>query len=364
MAKITPTATVKQHLNDKTLAVVTLNVGDGDAIIIRFPPHYSETINGRRKNLCAVIDCNDADKTIAALKKCNVDELPFICATHPHADHTRGLKKLIEWCVNNNKKIHQFWDSGFRHVSKIHYDLVKLLQQHQDIKFIRPTSGYEWIINGVHVQVLSPSILLKNRYDTFGTNINNASIVIKLAYPTVDIAEPFANATQAQIQQFRLSARHPLKQNTIILGGDAQFDAWARITEEFPELVQTSNREQLINPDLIKHQPLRCQVLKVPHHMSKHGISLEVLETLKPIYSLASCANKSRHGFPHEITVMAAKDIKSKKTKDKGIRYTGHHDTKMRSGTLVTLVDGDGKRPLVYGLGDTAKKNAPLPQLH
>jgi len=173
--------------------LIALNVGDGDSIVVLFPSAHSEKKDGdgQRKNIGAVVDCNNADKTIDALQKLKIDELAFVCATHPHADHTIGLKKVIEWCLQNGVKIHQFWDSGFRHVSKIHFDLIKLLSEHPEIKFVRPTSGYETIINMVRVQVLSPSIMLKNRYDTFGTNINNASIVIKLEYPTADVAEPF-----------------------------------------------------------------------------------------------------------------------------------------------------------------------------
>ncbi|HPQ69002.1 MAG TPA: hypothetical protein PKW95_07720 [bacterium] len=347
---------IKECLTSEALCLITLNVGDGDSLVVRFPPAHSESKNGGAKKIIgAVIDCNNADKTIDALRKLKIDELAFVCATHPHADHTIGLKGVIQWCLQNNVKIHQFWDSGFRHVSKIHYDLIKLLNENSEIKFVRPTSGYETIINMVRVQVLSPSILLKNRYDTFGTNINNASIVIKLEYPTTDIAEPFGKKpTQKDLEEKNISGYNPLKQNTIILGGDAQFDAWARVTEEFPELVKTSNRGQLIDPDAMTYRPLRCQVLKVPHHMSKHGISLEVLETIKPGAALASCADKSKHGFPHQITVLAAEDIKKK------VYYTGHHQADLRSGTLVTVVKGDGGKPKIFALGEPAASPAPL----
>ncbi len=357
MPKTEPQKAQEALNQDSNLGVVVLSVGDGDSIVVRFPPAHSPIDNlGNRKTVGAVVDCYNAKKTKAALTDLGIDELAFVCATHPHADHIRGLESLIKWCVEENISIHQFWDSGFRHVSKMHYDLIKTLRLNPEIKFICPTSGFELYINRVRVQVLSPSILLRNRYDTFGTNINNASIVMKLDYPAADIAEPFGDGAPANSN----AEPEELKQNTIILGGDAQFDAWARITEEFPHLVPTSNRYQLIDPDAKEHKPLKCQILKVPHHMSKHGVSLEVMEILRPIYSLASCANKSRHGFPHELTVMAAKDIKSKKTKDKGIRYTGHKDPQERSGTLVAIMKGDGYKPRVFELGETAAQNAPL----
>ncbi|MCP4671678.1 MAG: MBL fold metallo-hydrolase [Desulfobacula sp.] len=344
---------IKKNLKNNTMSLITLNVGDGDAIIIRFPKQRGEDVS------CAVIDCYNAKKTYGALKSLGAKKIHFICATHPHSDHTLGMKKLIETCLADGIEIKQFWDSGFRHVSKIHYNLVRLLQKHPEINVIFPTSGYETIINKVRVQVLSPSIQLKNRYDTFGTNINNASIVLKFEYPPKDIA-PYYQTSDNNFDKFQ-AHEHKLKQHSIILGGDAQFDAWARITEDFPELKKTGNRGQMIDPDTIEHKPLRCQVLKIPHHMSKHGISLEVLEALHPRYTITSCANKSRHGFPHELTVMAVNDVRRK---EKNVMwFTGHHMADKRAGSIVTLFNPKRVRPLIYGLGEPASKTAPLPIL-
>lgn len=344
---------IMKNMRRDTLALIVLNVGDGDAIIVNFPPKHG-------KKACAVVDCYDAKKTIAALEVLEPEVIPVICATHPHYDHTKGLSKLIKWCVMKDIPIEQFWDSGFRHVSKTHYDLIQLLREHPDIKFFYPTSGFEYTINKVRMLVLSPSIHLKNRYDTFGININNASIVIKLEYPPRDIAQYYRSREEASEKD--LAEEERIRQNTIILGGDAQFSAWARITDEFPELQRTQNRGQMIDPDLIKHRPLRCQVLKVPHHMSKHGISLEMLEVLRPRYTIGSCSNDSSHGFPHELTVKAVEDIRRRNT-DKGMRFTGHRDNNQRCGTIMALFKGAGTRPLVYSFGETVTKNAPLPKL-
>lgn len=343
---------LKKNMSENYMALIALNVGDGDAIIIKFPK-----VDG--KKVCAVVDCYNADKTIAALKKLKPDYIRFICASHPHYDHNKGLKELIEWCDSEGIKIKEFWDSGFRHVSKTHYNLINLLQGTSLINLVYPTSGYECTVGKVGVKVLSPSIHLKNRYDTFGININNASIVLKIEYPHKNIAKWFLSKKNASEND--LIEEDRLAQNTLILGGDAQFDAWAKITDEFPKLIRTENRGQMIDPDLIKHNPLKCQVLKVPHHMSKHGISLEVLEIIKPIYTIASCSNSSKHGFPHELTVMAVEDIHKKK-KDKGMRFTGHREKIKRSGTIVAIFKGGSKRPLVYKLGEMVSQNAPLPQ--
>lgn len=343
---------IKKYTKNSTMIVMVLNVGDGDTIIVRFPKKQGEEVT------CAVIDCYKGQKTFDALKALNAQKICFICATHPHSDHTKGLGKLIRLCLDDGIEIEQFWDSGFRHVSKTHYDLIGLLRQHPDIKVIFPTSGYETIINQVRIQVLSPSIQLKNRYDTFGTNINNASIVLKLEYPPKDIAPYYLKSNT--LFESHLAEEESLRQHAIILGGDAQFDAWARITEEFPELRKTGNRGQMINPDEIEYTPLRCQVLKVPHHMSKHGISLEVLETLHPRYVITSCSSRSKHKFPHDLTVMAVEDIRKQ---NDAMWFTGHRSEEKRSGTIVALFREKAVKPLLYGLGETISDAVPFPEL-
>lgn len=346
-------------LQPNELGVLVLNVGDGDAIVVRFPPAHSPVgSDGKQRTVGAVVDCYDAKKTIDALQRLEIDELAFVCATHPHSDHILGMEKLLRWCLNKKVPVKQYWDSGFRHVSVTQYNIIRLLTKTPDIGFVQPTSGYECMINHVRVQVISPSIVLKNRYDTFGTNINNASIVIKLEYPAADIAERFAKLSKREAIDKNLSRQEVLGQNTVILGGDAQFDAWARITEEFPELVRTQNPGQLIDPRHI-HRPLRCQVLKVPHHMSKHSASLEVLETIRPNYLIASCDNASKHGFPHQITVLAAEDVKRGQS-ERSICYTGHPKPGKRSGSILAVMKGDGHSPAIRSFGEPKNQMAPL----
>ena len=205
------------------MMAVVLNVGDGDGIIIRFPRKQGEDV------CCAVVDCYKGQKAFDALKAIGAKK--FVSFVPRHSDHTMGMGKLIKLCLEHVIRIEQFWDSGFHHVSKIHYDLITVLREHPEINVIFPTSGYETIINKERIQVLSPSIQLKNRYNTIGTNINNASIVLKLEYPPKDIApyyqksDPFFEAALEQDKR--------LKQHVVILGGDAQFDAWPGLPKNF-----------------------------------------------------------------------------------------------------------------------------------
>jgi len=65
----------KTRLEREQLAVLILNVGDGDAIVLRFPPAWSPGANGRPgRTIGAVVDCYDAKKTLHALDSLGIEE--------------------------------------------------------------------------------------------------------------------------------------------------------------------------------------------------------------------------------------------------------------------------------------------------
>ena len=185
-------------LKEDTLSLHVLNVGNGDSLVVELPKEENQTTRSH-----IIVDCFKAEKTLDYLNKLGVQDIKLVIATHPHEDHILGLKEVIEHYPNN---IEQFWDSGFRHNIDAWYELIEYIKNRKNITFIRPTSGMTLLIAGVEITVIAPSIYMRNRYDTFGVNINNASIVLKLTYAG----------------------------KTMILGGDAQWDSWGKITEEFP----------------------------------------------------------------------------------------------------------------------------------
>ncbi|MCG3227629.1 MAG: MBL fold metallo-hydrolase [Candidatus Heimdallarchaeota archaeon] len=257
----------------ETMLVHVLNVGHGDAIIVELPE-----VNNQRAYI--VVDCYIASKTLDYLNLLGAQSLDLVVATHPHSDHIKGLKKILE---SYSLKVEQFWDSGFRHSTTTWLNLMDLIESRDDILFIRPTSGLILTINGVEITVLGPSVALRNRYDSYGVNINNASIVLKLEY----------------------------NDKKVILTGDAQWDSWAKITEDFPHFKKTSNPDQKIKYTEA-FNPLKCNVLKVSHHGSMHGTSLEYIERLSPNHAVISSG--TRFDLPHEITTEILDEVEIKTT--------------------------------------------------
>ncbi|MFW9991771.1 MAG: ComEC/Rec2 family competence protein [Candidatus Odinarchaeota archaeon] len=276
----------------ETLIIHFLNVGHGDTVIIELPE-----VEGKRP--CIVVDCYLADKTIDYLKVLGVDSLRLVVATHPHDDHIKGLEKLMK-----EFPVDQFWDSGFRHNTVTWLSLMNFIETSNKIKFTRPTAGLETFIAGVKITVLAPSISLRNRYDTYGVNINNASIVLKLEH----------------------------KEGTVILTGDAQWDSWSKITEDFPHFEETANPDQKIKVSKGLN-PLKCNILKISHHGSKRGTSFEYIERLRPNHAVISCG--TRFSMPDEITesiLREPKNIKIIETRNGSVVYTVKESVKIYQG--------------------------------
>jgi len=282
---------VSVRLKAETLSVHVLNVGDGDSIVVELPEEGGSCSH-------IVVDCKRGYKTIEYLKRLGAKRLELVVATHPHADHINGLAAVMKQYPGTG--IDQFWDSGFRYNSDPWYELVRYVQGRPEVQFVRPTSGMTTIMSGVEVTVLAPSISLRNRYDTYGVNINNSSIVLKLAY----------------------------KDQAVILAGDAQLESWGKVTEEFPHFEKTSNPAQHIKVEK-DFLPLDCRFLKVSHHGSKHGTALEVVEKLRPNVAAISCDSPSEYGFPHHLATDSIREVTNKVLVSS-------------EGSVVFWVNGDG----------------------
>lgn len=247
-----------------------INVNHGDATIIEFPDYQSQNtahfgvvdFGAKRKDdrgftrdyMKALFDLREDNDTNF---KCIFE---FICVTHPHNDHYGGLRRFMDEFtapnILNKCEILNFWDCGFRTTSSDYNAELDRIAQNQSITFVRVSSGMECEFGETRISVLAPSVDLRNRFDTYGINKNNASIVLKIKF----------------------------RNSYIILAGDAEYASWGKSTEEFPRMERItfySDALGLAGRGETSDQ-LKCDLLRISHHGSKHGTSLEYLERLKP----------------------------------------------------------------------------------
>lgn len=344
------------------LVIHILNVGFGDTAVIEFPADAS----GKRSY--GLVDCRKADKTSAYLDKlmpaaADRQPLKFVCATHPHADHISGIASIMRDPVYRPL---EFWDSGFRHNSGTYRGILETVLE-KGIRMIRLSSGMEFYFGSVRVSVLSPSVALRNRYATYGVDMNNASIVLRLENYEEDVL--LARSLEYTDKVSREDIRQAGK-SVVILAGDAEFESWAQITQEYPRVERTSAHDPLVKK-MVNY--LSCAVVKVAHHGSMHSAPLDVYEKMAPELAVISTSQTEeqkqvgsltlkRGLFPHPSSVIALEECGARiLTTDGSFESEKRADGQLKNagmahpGSVVVVVPRGG-RPRSLKLDDSLDK--------
>jgi len=85
------------------LGIHVLNAGIGESIVVELPTGVWGVVDCYTSRL----DDPESNPTLRFLKERGVGTLEFLCLTHPHNDHFRGMSHLLE-----NLKVKYFWRFG------------------------------------------------------------------------------------------------------------------------------------------------------------------------------------------------------------------------------------------------------------
>ena len=108
------------------LEIDILDIGQGDAILIRSPAGKSVLIDG---------GTGRKGDIVAMLKNRNIEELNLMVATHPHADHIGGLDEVLEAIP-----VKAYLDSGQPHTTRTYEKAMKLVED-KNISYIKGKAG-------------------------------------------------------------------------------------------------------------------------------------------------------------------------------------------------------------------------------
>jgi beta-lactamase superfamily II metal-dependent hydrolase len=313
--------------NEHALIYFLLNVGDGDSQMVLFP---ADETGGRRM---MVVDIATRRKLPALLdtlaesgvlrKPATEPAIPIVVGTHPHDDHIGGMPEFLE---RFGPLIGEYWEPGYYHPTGAFVETMAVLEE-KGISRVQPTSGMTKFIDKTRLVALGPSVSLRVRFDSYGAEINDASIVLKIEYPAARVAQDGNNRRY-------LGLRDPW---SLILGADAQTTSWAHAVTDFPRLHRRTGSlyEALKLARGADH--LRGHILKVPHHASKHGVNIELVERMRPrLCLISSSGGVGSYGFPHMLAVEAIREARQPTTRrggrrkpdiDLGIHYTSAVDT-------------------------------------
>ena len=349
----------------EALALFVLNVGDGDAQVVLLP---TDPLAGYRR--AVVVDAATA-KPLSLLSTLTADgllpgaeesDIALVVASHPHQDHIGGMAKVL---AGLGDRVAEFWDPGYFHPIGAFHQMMAEVEQRTRLLYSQPASGLNRWIGRTGVTVLSPSIHLRNRFDTYGVEINDSSISLRLQHPAARVVTRDVQGNVVDKEGSPVS---------LVLGGDAQTLSWSYVLTDFPFLVKSNSASSAAiaaatgDVDLLK-----AHVFKVSHHASKRGVNLELVERIAPRISVISCApNSPRYHFPHDLAqemIREARDPRAgsgtqrrKLDWELNIHYTSDREREQDAdgegralGSVVTVLE-EGRRPQVWRLGDTPKQ--------
>ena len=273
------------------------NVGDGDAQVLLLPQTgippkrqaivVDVAIQGKVPSLlhalegAGILDLTaDADEPIA-----------LVVASHPHQDHIGGLPEFMH---EFGDRVAEFWDPGYFHAIPAYHQLMAEVEKRPRLLYAQPTSGLRRWVSNVGIAVLSPAVGLRNRFDSYGTEINDSSISLRIDFP-------LHRYLQGRPEQGQPTTAPPAR--ALVLGADAQTTSWAFALVDFPFLRKSDTpAARAIAAAQSDVDLLAADVVKVSHHGSKHGVNLELIERLSAKLTLiSSVGGGGKYGFPHTV---------------------------------------------------------------
>lgn len=245
-------------LPDGNLHIVFCNVGQGDAAYIRFPDGRDMLVDGGPNN--TVLGCLS-------------DHMPFydrsldlVVLTHPQRDHLQGL---IE--VAKRFRVGHFIKSDVANTSEGYAALTTALADARvPIRLV--TQGETIRIDKTVLSILWPSGSNVLGVSSTATDPNDYSVVLHLRYGTFDA----------------------------VLTGDAD------------TRVEAGYRDSVLANDGV-------EVLKVPHHGSKTGMSEAFVDWLRPQLAVISVGNNTYgHPAPEIIRMLESRGARVVRTDTMG----------------------------------------------
>ncbi|TQR19376.1 MBL fold metallo-hydrolase [Psychrobacillus vulpis] len=288
----------------KEMSVHFIDVGQGDSILIQSPEGKNMLIDGGKK---------DAGKQVVSyLQSQGVDELDYVIATHPDADHIGGLHEVL-----NSISIRNFVDSGKVHTTQTYENMLQLILD-KNIPFIVPSKGDTIPLDpNIEITVLNVG--------EDSSDNNEASIVLKVQYDDI----------------------------SFLLTGDADIG---------------------VEQTMLKHFDLKSTILKAGHHGSDTSSSEDFIREVQPKVTVLSYGQDNSYGHPNEDVVSRLNNIHSQVyatvevgniiVKTNGIDYTvsTHHQSteknpdKNRETSLIMIESKDVQEEIVgiTNTGDTS----------
>ena len=262
---------IRRTRND--LRVTFLDVGQGDSALIEGPQGFTALIdgggcfNGRFDPGARIVE--------PVLRAAGIGRLDLVVLSHPHPDHMNGLLRILE-----RFPVGVLWSSGDDGHNPVYGELLALAEA----RHVQTPAPGALAHGGLVVEAVGPWLAGHIGVPP-GLSTNDASLVVRLAY----------------------ARRRVLFTGDIGHGGEA-------------ELLDRRASGASLAADL----------LKIPHHGSRHASGGEFLAAVAPSLAVASAGRFNRFGLPSPAALERYKrrNIDVRRTdRDGAVTVTVEHRT-------------------------------------
>lgn len=298
-----PGSTTAPKVVDGTVEVHMIDVGQGDAILVR---------TGGGDMLIDTGDRTNDSKTalVNYLSASHVTELEWLVLTHPDADHIGGAVKVFETCTVKRVLLSDHVNTSQTYINTIEAILeseaeVFLIETddhrvtNEDVTATIWRAGQVFSLGDADFKVLGP-------INTPTIN-NNASVVMRMTYGA----------------------------SSILFTGDMEDEG----NNEIGDVLAAYGSE------------LRSDILKVGHHGSVNANSAALIDAVSPTIALISCGEGNSYGHPDSQTLnlLEAAGAEIHRTDLEGsIVYRTNGTAWTRVGSDALSLWGVGQHTLLY----------------
>ena len=166
-------------LRSRDLEIVFLDVGQGDAALVRFPNGKTMVVDGGERS--EYFDCGE-QVLLPFLRYMGVRRVDVVVASHPHNDHIGGLVALLE-----QMEVGHFLDSGQGYGSWTARRLQELIAE-RGVRYHRVSAGDSLAgLGGVAGLVLHPTADFVDADGSAPFGLNNGSVAFSLQHGAVRV---------------------------------------------------------------------------------------------------------------------------------------------------------------------------------
>ena len=346
-----------------------LNVGDGDLQLILLPERESD----HRRAI--VVDVGEVGEAPAASRQPEGARLPEGARRRPalparHRDaparrpHLRDAR--VPPALGHAAREH--WRPGYWHTSLAYQNTMHLLEDADPhIQHTQPTERHNALHRTGEDHRAFTGCRPPSRFDTYGVDLNDASISLRLEFPASRVEKRDRDRAYVALWQERTDpARSRLAHG---LMGERAGRLPRAASAERPPPPRRSGSAQ--GPDA-----LDAEIFKVPHHASKHGLNLGLVEAVSPRISLISSVGSGgrttsriwsrSEALPEGIERIASSGEAHKPDWELKIHYTAEEDPDGPLGSMALVRPPKGREVGLWrfrrqaGRADRPGEGAPL----